>query len=88
MRPSLVHLEAQWGHSKVRGHVLCFIFFEKLILVLDNTKDKVDEVIDPDIISPILQIDGSLEADKTEQYTFTSSYAEEDIIYTLDGRSF
>ena len=52
--------------------------------MLDNNKSKDDEVIDPGIISPILQLDGSSDDDHTAYFSFTSNYAEEDIKYTLD----
>ena len=57
---------------------------DKLVIVLDNNKSKDDEVIDPGSISPILQVDGSIEDDYTAYFSFTSNYAEEDIKYTLD----
>ena len=57
---------------------------DKLVIVFDRIEDKNDEVIDPGNISPILQVNGSMEDDYTAQFTFTSNYAEEDINYTLD----
>ena len=56
----------------------------KLVIVLDDNKNKDEEVIDPGNISPILQVDGNMEDDQTVQFSFTSNYAEEDIKYTLD----
>ena len=52
--------------------------------MLDNNNSKDDEVVDPGNISPILQVDGSIEDNHTAHFSFTSNYAEEDIKYTLD----
>ena len=55
-----------------------------LVIELANTKEKHDDNIETGNVSPIMQIDGSLEDDQTAEYTFTSEYAEEDVVYTLD----
>ena len=54
----------------------------KLILELDKAKP-VDEPVDKNALSPILQVDGVGDKEKVS-YTFHSEYGEEDILDSLD----
>ena len=54
-------------------------------LVLELANEEVRPHVGTDLHSPILQVDGVLDTkDSTVTYQFTSSYGEEDILYSLE----
>ena len=54
-------------------------------LILDLAMEDQVKPVGTGILSPILQVDGeAVEEEDQVKYSFTSMYAEEDILYTLD----